>query len=239
MTIATSLQEKKLQDCVESDTIRVISGAAARRTVYLIYICVIASTAGILYLFPTTVIITGFIVLQVLLLASLYPLVKFAIMTEDHDLVWDQDGVHWLKISDIVQVNEYSKVTRVATVGPQVAGTAQEVIMDSYAISVHVNNDRVAVLVGTTLTSRADTTTTVAGENTVRQSGTDIHQEVPHKEVTVVAATPTVIVQDLRPGRTAVIIVVHVLALQHQGTLVRQTVLPLIHPRAVVSTTVP
>ncbi|KAK5964393.1 hypothetical protein GCK32_013533 [Trichostrongylus colubriformis] len=109
MTIATTLQEKKLQDCVESDVIRVISGTTARRLVYLMYIIVVTTSAAVLYLFPSTVIITGFIVLQVLLFASIYPLVKFAIKTEDHDLVWDQDGLHWFHQSAVVQVNEYNE----------------------------------------------------------------------------------------------------------------------------------
>uniref|UniRef100_A0A7I4XXL7 Hybrid sensor histidine kinase/response regulator n=1 Tax=Haemonchus contortus TaxID=6289 RepID=A0A7I4XXL7_HAECO len=107
MTIATSLQEKKLQDYVESDAIRVVSGTTARRFVYSVYICFVTASAVILYLFPSTVVITGFIILQLLLLASLYPLIKFAIKTEDHELIWDQDGLHWFHPNDAIQVNEY------------------------------------------------------------------------------------------------------------------------------------
>ncbi|VDP14195.1 unnamed protein product [Heligmosomoides polygyrus] len=108
MTIATSIQQPKLQDSVESDSMRVIAGASARRLVYLVYIACVVISAAVLYLFPSAVVISGFVVVQVLLLASLYPLVKFAIKTEDHDLVWDQDGLHWFRQCDMTNSCEQS-----------------------------------------------------------------------------------------------------------------------------------
>ncbi|KAK6017227.1 hypothetical protein OSTOST_17284, partial [Ostertagia ostertagi] len=135
--------------------------------------------------------------------------------------------------------NAWAKVIHVAAVGPQVAAIAQEVITNFYANTVHVKNDRVVALAGTILTSRADTTTTAAGENTVRLPGTDIHQEAPHKEAIVAAITPTAIAQDLHLGRTVAVIIVHGLTLQQGDIRVRPIVSPSIHHRAAVNTTVP
>lgn len=102
MTILTSLNtNEKSQDSVESDAVRVISGANARRLVYVLYTLTLVTSSAALYLFASTVVIYGFMVLMVLLMASIYPLVKFVMKTEDHDLVWDSEGVHWFRQSDV------------------------------------------------------------------------------------------------------------------------------------------
>ncbi|VDM61505.1 unnamed protein product [Angiostrongylus costaricensis] len=101
MTISTSSKLHKSQDCVESDVIRVISGVNVRRFVYLIYVFVSIISTTVLYLFPTAIVIVGFIILQLLLLLSIYPLVKFALKTEDYDVVWDHEGFHWFHQSNI------------------------------------------------------------------------------------------------------------------------------------------
>ncbi|VDL63412.1 unnamed protein product [Nippostrongylus brasiliensis] len=106
MTVATSLQQQK--QSVESDSIRVISGANARRVAYLAYVTCLAASAIILYLFSSSAVIIAFIMIQVLLLASLYPLVKFVLKTEEHDIVWDQDGWHWFRQSDVT-ASEYDE----------------------------------------------------------------------------------------------------------------------------------
>ncbi|EYB93655.1 hypothetical protein Y032_0180g811 [Ancylostoma ceylanicum] len=107
MTILTSLNtNEKSQDFVESDAIQVISGAKACYLVYLLYTITIVTASVVLYLFANTVVIYGFMVLMVLLLASLYPLVKFIMKAEDHDLVWDSDGLHWVRQTD-VSTQEY------------------------------------------------------------------------------------------------------------------------------------
>ncbi|VDM68318.1 unnamed protein product [Strongylus vulgaris] len=104
MTVPTSFNtNEKAQDSVESDAICVISGANARRVVYMLYVVVVFTAAALLYLFPSTAVICGFMVMMLLMLASLYPLVKFAIKTEDNDLIWDSEGLHWFRQNDVVE----------------------------------------------------------------------------------------------------------------------------------------
>ncbi|KAL6732528.1 hypothetical protein Aduo_003280 [Ancylostoma duodenale] len=107
MTILTSLNtNEKSQDFVESDAVRMISGSTACYLVYLLYTVTVVTASVVLYLFGNAVVICGFMILMVLLLASLYPLVKFIMKAEDHDLVWDSDGLHWVRKTDVT-VQEY------------------------------------------------------------------------------------------------------------------------------------
>ncbi|KAK6725519.1 hypothetical protein RB195_004067 [Necator americanus] len=105
MTIPVSLNtNEKSQDFVESDVIQVISGTNIRRLVYTSYIIAVVTSTLILYLFPSTVLICGFVGLMVLLIGSLYPLVNFVIKAEDHDLIWDGDGLHWLQKTEVTSL---------------------------------------------------------------------------------------------------------------------------------------
>uniref|UniRef100_A0A1I7X1U5 Inner membrane protein n=1 Tax=Heterorhabditis bacteriophora TaxID=37862 RepID=A0A1I7X1U5_HETBA len=92
MTIAVSLNQKP-QDSVEDNPF--LRGSTVRRIVYCLYITVVAISAVVLYLFPTNFVLIGFIIFQLLLLLSLYPLVKIILMTEENHLFWDSDGLRW------------------------------------------------------------------------------------------------------------------------------------------------
>ncbi|KAK6010025.1 hypothetical protein OSTOST_24987, partial [Ostertagia ostertagi] len=138
-----------------------------------------------------------------------------------------------------VQLLRVTKDIQGAPVGTQAVGIAQEVIMNSCANTVHGKRDRVVVLVGTTLTGRADTTTSATGENTVRHQGQISIKKSLTEKVIVAGDTPTAIAHDPHLGRIVTAITVHGLTLQQRGTRVRQTVLLSIHHRAIVNIIVP